>query len=135
MKRLPDWESRLVAYLSAAAPKAFAFGENDCALFTAGAVEAMTGVDLATKWRGKYRSLKTGFTRLAKAGFSDHVALAASLLPEVPPAFAWKGDIAVVPGDFGAGALGVVQGEGVYVLTATGLGIVPRLNIVRAFRL
>jgi adenosyl cobinamide kinase/adenosyl cobinamide phosphate guanylyltransferase len=64
------------------------------------------------------------------AGFADHLALVASLLPEIAPAFAQRGDVAAV-GD----ALGVVDGEMIFVLREDGLGLVPLTAATRAFRI
>lgn len=134
MSRLPDWQPRLIAYLAAASRKPFTAGAHDCALFTAGAVEAMTGLDPAAKWRGKYKTIKAGVAALRRKGHADHVGYVASMFEEVTPAFAHVGDIGVVEGAFGFGALGIVQGEGVYVLTEQGMAIVSRMNMLRAFR-
>lgn len=128
MTRLPDWRSRLRDYLEAVARRPFKPGVHDCALFVAGGVEAMTGVDPAAEWRGKYRSLKKG-----RAMVGDMVALAADLLPEVPPIFAQEGDVAVIDAG-GEHAFGLVQGSLVYVLRPEGLGFVSLTDVKRAFR-
>ena len=135
--RLPDWRPRLVSYIGGVVRTGFRPGSHDCALFAAGAVQAMTGTDLAERWRGKYITLGAGRAMLRAQGFADHLEVAASLFPEIPPALAGVGDLAVVasdvPGD--PGALGVVQGGAVYVLSPSGLSLVNRLNIERAFRI
>lgn len=138
-KRLPDWEGRLVAYLSDHARDPFRYGRLDCALFTAGAIEAMTGVDHARGFRG-YRTLQAGMKKVQDKGFEDHVGVVAGLFQEIAPAFAQPGDIAVIQGDDGP-ALGIVQGEAVYVLRRAdgesrlpALGLVPLLSAVKAFR-
>lgn len=132
--RLPDWRPRLSTYLTATGARSFRPGSHDCALFVAGAVEAMTGVDVAAQWRGTYRSLDEGRVVLGRAGFADHVALVAAHLPEVHPAQANVGDLAALPGADGSPALGVVQGASVYVLQPSGMALVNRLQIERAFR-
>lgn len=133
--RLPDWRNRLTEYLAGVARQPFRPGRHDCALFTAGAVAAMTGCDLAAEFRGTYRTLQEGFTALGAAGFVDHVSFAAVHFDEVPPALAQVGDLAVLPGEgLGAAALGVVQGAAVYVLTPAGLALVSRLHIQKAFQ-
>ena len=131
-----DWQHRLTAYLSSIHRLPFEAGKLDCAIFTAGAVLAMTGVDHAKGWRGKYRSLAKGLKALEKAGHADHVALAASLYPEVPPIMAQEGDIAVVPSDGvdDVEALGIVQGHSIYVMSRGGLVLVPLTAATRAFR-
>jgi hypothetical protein len=135
LKRHPDWQPRLARYLALVARTAFQPGVLDCATFAAGAVEAMTGTDLAAGWRG-YGSLEEGFQRLSAAGFDDHVALAASLLEEVPVAQAGPGDVAVLQLGRNLPSLGIVQGEFVYVLAenAPGLPLQPRSAMSRAFR-
>ena len=132
MTRLPNWKTRLTTYLAEVVDRPFKPGQHDCALFVAGAVQAMTGDDPARGWRG-YRSLTAGRRALAKRGYSDQVALAASMLPAIAPAMAQAGDVAVVAGDDGP-ALGIVQGEMVFVLRREGLAILPRLAIEKAFK-
>ena len=131
--RTPNWKLALIQYVGESARKPFAFGSHDCALFAAGAVLAMTGVDLAAKWRGKYTTLNGGLLALKRAGYADHVALAAANFKAIAPAFAAPGDLAVIDGPEGA-ALGVVQGEGVYVLTQGGMGMLPLTHARTAFR-
>lgn len=133
LKRRPDWRARLIAYLARAAREPFAEGRHDCALFLAGGVEAMTGVDYAAPYRGRYTTTRGGLRLLRRAGFADHVALAARHLPECPPAFAAEGDGAAVETPEGP-ALGIVQGEGVYVPGPAGLAVVPLTTAARAFR-
>jgi hypothetical protein len=55
IKRSSTWLTHeLDAYLRDAATKPFAWGTTDCCLFAADAVLAMTGVDIADDFRGKY---------------------------------------------------------------------------------
>ncbi len=131
--RHPDWKVHLVQYLGDISRAPFEPGVNDCALFAAGAVAAMTGLDLAADWRGKYQTLEEGLALLAAAGFADHTALAAAHFAEIDPVFGAAGDIAVVDGAGGA-SLGVFQGAGIYVLTPTQLGVLPMSFAIRAFR-
>jgi hypothetical protein len=140
MKRHPDWQARLVAYVVPMMSAPFSPGRVDCALFAAGGVKAMTGKDFARGFRG-YRTLRAGLKKLREKGFADHVALAAARLPEVThegqpaPAMAQVGDVAVVETEEGP-ALGLVQGEAVYVMGPAGLGLVPLTDprVIRAFR-
>jgi hypothetical protein len=133
--KLPDWRGRLRDYLAQVSGAQFRPGRHDCALFTAGAVHAMTGRDLAADWCGKYSTLAAGQAALVAAGYANHLALAAALFPAVAPPLAVAGDLAVLPSDIagGAGALGVVQGSAVYVLKPSGLAVVSRLHIEAAF--
>lgn len=131
--RHSDWRSRLTAYLTEHAQARFRPGRMDCALFAAGAVAAMTDTDPGRGWRGTYRSLRRGHRLMQAAGHADHIAYFASLFPEVAPAEAHQGDVAVVEEEDMA-CLGIVQGEMIYVVTLAGFGLVPRERMVRAFR-
>lgn len=132
MTRVVDWRSRLTEYMADVSRVQFRPGRHDCALFVAGAVKAMTGVDHARGWRG-YRSLATGQRKLEAKGFADHIALIASILPEITPIMAQVGDVAVVDGH-DVLALGIVQGAFVYVLRPSGAGLVPLTDVKKAFR-
>lgn len=133
MTRLPDWRARLVAYLGTVVRKPYRPGRHDCALFVAGGVEAMTGVDLAQDWRG-YGSLKDGRARLAADGIDDLSALAQRHFAEVPRLFAQEGDIAILRDRRGQEAFGLVQGVFVYCVGKNGLELAPLTSIERAFR-
>ncbi len=132
--RRPDWQPCLFAYLAEVARRPLAPGQHDCALFAAGALEAMTGVDPAAEWRGRYTSFNAGLKALKKAGFRDHIALVASHFTEVAPAFAQVGDLGVIrlPGELPA--LGIFTGEHLAVLRDSGLGFVLREMASEAWR-
>ena len=133
MGRVNNWRAALTDYVIETAGEPFAIGKSDCAMWAAGAVQAMTGKDFARGFRG-YTTIAGGLRKLKARGFADHVALAAANFEEVPPAFAEVGDIAVVEGDDGTDALGIVQGEMIYVSWPTGRAIVPLTSAKRAFR-
>lgn len=125
-----DRVTMLITYAAEAGQRPFRPGRHDCALFAAGWVKLATGQDLARGWRSTYRSLKRGQHLLEEAGFADHVALAAEHLPEVAPAFAQIGDIAVLEDN----AFGITAGEMIYCLKPKGLGLVARAQMRRAFK-
>lgn len=122
--------AKLTAYLAEVARTPFAEGQHDCALFAAGAVKAMTGRDLAAEWRGRYTTTRGGIRILRKAGYENHIALAASLFrrTEAPRI----GDLAVVRTEEGP-ALGIVQGTHVYVTGPQGLSLVPASAAIKFF--
>ena len=121
--RLYNWESRLSAYAARVAREGFAWGRHDCALFAAGAVEAVTGTDPAAAWRGQYRTRAGGMRLIRAAGFADHVAAAESWFPRLDHGMHLPGDLAVFPAADKLGALGVVMGELAYVLRRDELGL------------
>jgi hypothetical protein len=126
MKRLPDWRSRLLAYIETHRRQPFQYGVADCATFAAGAVEAMTGVDPAAGFRG-YTTFEGGIKRLRQAGINDHIAMAAKLFRIAPHPQARMGDLAVLETDDGP-ALGVVGGSFAMFLRPDGLGTVDLMD-------
>lgn len=133
LTRLSNWQSHLTRYLSGVAKKPFEEGTHDCFLFSADAALALTGVDLAEGWRGRYLTTRAGLRQMRQAGYCDHVDYAAKKLLETPPSLARAGDWATLATADGP-ALGVFQGEMIYVLMRSGLGLLPRSNALRAFK-
>lgn len=132
--RRHDWYSRLSACIEGALQRPFEWGVHDCALFAADAVLAMTDMDLADGFRGRYRTARGARRILGRGGMAGVADLAATQLPDVAPALAAQGDIAVVVTGDGP-ALGVVTGPLVAVPGRAGLGFVPRSEATRAFHL
>ena len=104
--RYPDWEQRLADYISPLLNDArFVWGESDCALYTADAIKAMTGHDIAADFRDKY-STAMGSARALKAyGGGDLKSTFDMLLPERPVSMARRGDAVMHDG-----AVGVCMG-------------------------
>lgn len=124
--RRPDWKARLSAYVDAVRREPFAYGSHDCALFAAGALEAMTGEDPARAFRGTYGTLEEGEARLRAAGFASCLDYARSLLEPVAPVHAQRGDIAVV--DIGAPSFGVVLGAQIALLSEYGVALIDLMD-------
>lgn len=93
MKRL-DWQTRLSDLLRARARMPFAWGSNDCCLFAADAVLAMTGTDPAAALRG-YDSPR-GALCLINAGGGLHAITTAALGDPVSPRLATVGDVVLL---------------------------------------
>ncbi|WP_370267409.1 hypothetical protein [Nioella sp.] len=133
MHKTPGWQNRLVAFLAAAGRERFVPGQHDCALFASGALAAMTGVDLAAPYRGRYTTERGGIRILRKDGYRDHVALAAAhLRARADGERALPGDLAVIATENGP-ALGVVQGASVYVLGPDRLALMPLTSATTVF--
>ncbi len=135
LSKRSDWRNRLNAYVEAQRRGGFAFGARDCALFVAGAVEAMTGIDYAAEYRGRYNTLQGGLHRVRASGYLDHIDMVASLFKEIPRMQAKVGDIAVIDGEDGGLALGVVGGSRIFVRHKAGLSTVDLTVIKRAFEI
>lgn len=93
--RFDDWGPRLSMYLREASRQPFGYGASDCALFAAGAVQAITGRDLAAEYRGKYTTYPEG---LALTGAKRLSKFVDGLLPLTTAAHAHRGDVAWVVG-------------------------------------
>lgn len=114
--RVDGWESRLAGYLEQARHQPFAWGENDCALWSARWVRTATGRDFLPDWRGRY-STRLGAVRLMKRrGYDGVEDIADAVLPPVPPQFARRGDLVLHP----QGALGICAGRLAYFLGEAG---------------
>jgi hypothetical protein len=100
--RKPDWQSQLQQFLLRSVAKPFMYGEFDCCLFVADAVYAMTDIDIAAEFRGKYCCRSEALAICKKYTGAESVrsivcqALAAQNLPEVTVPSAQRGDIVLV---------------------------------------
>lgn len=102
MQRRPDWEQRLAAFLEETKVRPFEWGRCDCALFAAGAVEAVTGEDHGAAFRGRYRSPQGSLRALRRQGFGDVFGpFDAALGERVPPLLLRRGDIVAREGSVG----------------------------------
>lgn len=126
--RALDWPKRLMAVVARARTQPFVWGENDCALFTADAIQAMTGVDYAAAVRGKYTTEYGATKTLLAQGYSSLDDYVTDRFGEPLPSVlaAARGDIVQVKTDGGlslAICLGthaaVVGGGGVIFLDAS----------------
>lgn len=106
MHRLPDWEARLAAYLEPLHARPFAWGSHDCCIFSAGAVEAMTGVDPMPEFRGRYTTAIGSVRALKRFGAGTLEATLDRKFGLVPPSLAQRGDIVM-----SSGLLGICWGS------------------------
>lgn len=137
LARLPDWRARFDAECDRIRLTPFAWGAHDCGPGLAGNLTlAITGVDAAAKYRGRYTTMTGALRVLRNSGFETLGDLVASILPEHDhPSMARVGDVVAIRSDSAFGhALGVVNGERVFVLTERGIGTVDRSEAVRAFK-
>ena len=138
MTRRDDWRGRLAAELARQHREPFEWGKQDCAIGLAcGVVEAITGVDLARGYRGKYRGPKAAVNLMREAGAHSLTEFVAGFLPQHGhPAQAQIGDIGIIPDpDSVLGeALCVVDTGTVIVMTDQGHGRRPRADMTAAFK-
>jgi len=138
MQRIPQWQSKLSAYLLGCYGRPFQYGVMDCGLLVAGAIEAMTGVDVAGELRGyhnrtqAYESIRRVCGCKNMLLICDHIA-AEFCCPAIPVAMAQRGD----PLQLRSGSLGLVAMHGTELLTPykDGLLRLPLNQAVRAWRI
>jgi hypothetical protein len=141
VNRLDNWQSALSDYLTGAAAMPFAYGQLDCGLFVAGAIEAMTGVDVVPGIRRRYRTRAEAFLivrQLGGAASMERLAEALTRrydLPEVAPAAAQRGDV-VLMGRGRSSSLALVAMHGTELLKPGAAGIlrIPLSYATRAWR-
>jgi hypothetical protein len=132
MARLIDWEPRLSSYLAEVRDKPHEYGEHDCALHGANGVLAVQGVDHGAPFRGKYDSEKGAARALRRYGAGTVEATFDAHLPEIPVAFAQRGDLVMSDGAIGIclGGDAAFVGE---IGTRQGLVRIPRSDWQKAW--
>jgi hypothetical protein len=118
MNRVSDWEMRLSEYIASKRSVIFEWGVEDCCTFSAGAVEALTGVDPVPEYRGAYS------TALQSARVLDGKTMEEVLdskFDEVPIGFAQRGDLVLMDD-----CVGVVAGDYAWFISEVGLERVKR---------
>jgi hypothetical protein len=145
MTRKGDWQSQLDRFLAARADDSFHYGAWDCCLLVCDAVRAMTGVDMAAWFRGRYANRAEAKTLIREytRGLSSSVAsvartvAAAHGLPIVEPALAQRGDVVLIRRNSREFSLGIVslKGGSVLVLTPKGIRPIPLSLAVTAWRI
>jgi hypothetical protein len=129
------------AFLKQAKSAPFKWGSNDCCLFAANAVLAITGADLADDFRGKYTDEASAFALIKTVTGGTTVADAAAycakkhnLTEYTHPLMAKRADLVVISN---AGNLiaGVVHLNGREVVSVNDQGIVrlPITSITRSW--
>ena len=117
--RFEDWPVRLAKYIEESRNKPFQWGEHDCAIFAAGAVKAITGIDPAAEYRGQSESARESYAWV-KEQDGSLLRIMDSKFPRHKVAFARRGDICMWQN-----SLGVCVGRAVLVCTKAGLVGVP----------
>jgi hypothetical protein len=132
--RFEDWPERLAAVIARHDGLPFAYGVSDCAILPFDVIEALTG-DLPEVLRGPYTDAGSARTRMRERGCQNLGELFAKALPEVPIAFANRGDIGTAdyPGAIIGGGV-VIVGLDLIGKGHDGLVRLPRAALARAFK-
>lgn len=109
LQRSENWPEKLLDQVESARSAPFEWGRHDCCTFAADCVQAMTGVDLMEKFRGRYRSAQGAAKVVARAGHPSLADAWSAALPEIAPMQAGRGDVVMFESVEGL-AVGVVTG-------------------------
>lgn len=141
LTRRQDWQRALDSFVREHQTDHFAYGKWDCCLFVCDAIQAMTGVDTAAWFRGKYKS-RTAALRLVRefAGSASIKAVAEKITADyrmepMPLTHARRGDLVLIPRakDYSLGIVSL-NGLDIMVLATEGISRVPLTNAVKAWR-
>lgn len=134
MKRREGWEQALVVMTASKLRTPWGWGSHDCAIFAADCILAMTGEDLAEEFRGRYDNEAEAWALLASLGHEDLGALVTSRLPEIKPRDAMRGDVVLMPGEYGD-FVAVCDGHtAVGPKAPRGINHIPMIAAKRAWR-
>lgn len=148
LKRQTRWITRAYhRFLMERAKAPFKWGANDCALFAADGVLAITGVDIAAEFRGKYEDEAGAFEAIKEICGGSTVADAAAWCAQKhgmkewvaangkpQPLFARRGDLVVFEAPTGALVAGLVHLSGQIVTVGEkGLYRFPISKALRAW--
>lgn len=133
--RREDWAERLLATVDAHQAAPFAWGRYDCATLFGACIEALTGQNPIAPFL-PYDSERGAVRALLSTGSPDVTSWVATILPEIPPAAAGRGDFGYVGGhrlrlQFPA----VILGAEALSRNETGLVRFPRALVTQAFSL
>lgn len=131
MNRLHDWPQRLSAYLFARRETPFEWGRHDCCKFSAGAVEAMTGVDPSAPWP---YSNEIGARRLMLKHDGVAGLVTAALGEPCHPSAAGRGDIVLAYLDHGPTAGVCLSQMCAFAEEPAGIAMLPRTVIRIAWK-
>lgn len=94
MDRVEGWRTHLTAHIKEQRDRPFEFGYHDCAMWVAGCVYKITGVDHASHVRGTYSTPEGAYKAIRKGYDVDSlIALYDAKFKRVHIAFARPGDI------------------------------------------
>ena len=132
LKRSEDWESQLSQTVADHLHQPFAWGSNDCVMFAAACVEAMTGVSLVRHLHCTWASQSEAIRAIAKLGGITVVVDCLGLVA-VPPLCAQRGDLVLHRRD-GNDALAICLGDKLAGPSDSGLLFFGLENGVKAWR-
>lgn len=136
MIRVQNWRVNYENLIDAIRRKPFAWGYVDCLTgLVDPTIQALTGEEPFARFRARYKTARGAIGIMRRSGFENLADLVASELPEIHPSQCVVGDVVAIPTDDDfAFALGVVNGDRVFVISPDGLSTRDISEAVRAFK-
>jgi len=136
--RKENWPAAFAAIIAERRNAPFAWGSNDCCLFSCDVILAITGTDLAADFRSQYDTVLSAARVLKAHGGVERIAetqTAAHGCPEWQRVTqARRGDVVLFDTDHGP-ALGICDGRVALFTGPSGLHPVPLTETRRAWRI
>jgi len=131
LKRTPHWATReFHQFLVARAKTPFQYGTNDCSMFAADAIKAITGTDIAAEFRGTYNDAPSSLRAIHRITGGTTVEDAAvwiakkhGLEERQHPLTAQRGDLVLIPNADGTLIAGVVHLNGRHAVSVGENGV------------
>lgn len=138
--RVDNWPTILQSYIAEARAREFSWGDFDCCLFPCDVILAMTGLDPARSFRGKYKSKRGAYGQLRRQ-YGGGVREAADAIlggelefPEVGRAFAQRGDVGLISTPDGDALALCVGARWVIPNPVEGLTYIGTGEVIKAWR-
>jgi hypothetical protein len=130
--RVAGWETALVRVIEAHSTQPFSWGGSSCFAMADDAIEAVRG-ESSLRQFCTFKTEAGAAKRLKRTGFADIGDLFASLLPEIPPSLAQRGDIGVILRE-GVLSAGIFTSFGFASKAEHGVIYEPITAVSRAFK-
>ena len=125
--RQSAWPEIMAECIEAASCRPFVWGADDCCLFAADVVLAMTGEDYAAEFRGKYSTARGALSALKKYGKGDIEKTLDSKFDR--RGFPMRGDVVMAVID-GQQALGICVGTQAAFKGPDGVSFLPLAGLI-----
>lgn len=129
--RYHDWVEKLLEVMADHERREFVWGQDDCCLFVARCIDAMTGSEVETAIAAEYDDEPSALRLIAKHGGLAGAVI--HFLGEPVEVYAGRGDVVLIDGGEGD-ALGICLGSHIIAMGPDGLRRVPRKEILKVWR-
>ena len=123
MSRNADWVDQMFATIEAHTDLPFEWGVNDCCIFVARVIDAMTSSTIEADLSAEYHDEETALAFIASHGSLE--AAVSVFLGDPVPGMAMRGDAVLLDGGNGP-ALGIMLGDVIAAMGPDGIVYMPR---------